>query len=54
MSISTSDTTSASTSGATGGAVPEPATWAMLLLGFGAVGYALRRGRGVKVARQLV
>lgn len=41
-------------SGATGGAVPEPATWAMLLLGFGAVGHALRRGRGVKVARQLV
>ncbi|WP_341209732.1 PEPxxWA-CTERM sorting domain-containing protein [uncultured Sphingomonas sp.] len=41
-------------SGATGGAVPEPATWAMLLLGFGAVGYALRRGRGVRVARQLV
>ncbi|WP_028964885.1 PEPxxWA-CTERM sorting domain-containing protein [Sphingomonas phyllosphaerae] len=40
--------------GATSGAVPEPATWAMLLLGFGAVGYALRRGRGVRVTRQLV
>jgi hypothetical protein len=26
-------------------AVPEPATWAMLLLGFGAVGAALRRHR---------
>lgn len=25
------------------GAVPEPATWGMLLLGFGGVGYALRR-----------
>lgn len=25
------------------GAVPEPATWAMLILGFGAVGAALRR-----------
>lgn len=25
--------------------VPEPATWAMMLLGFGAVGVALRRGR---------
>ncbi|MEH3124097.1 MAG: PEPxxWA-CTERM sorting domain-containing protein [Sphingomonas phyllosphaerae] len=37
-----------------GGAVPEPASWAMLLLGFGAVGYTLRRTRGVKVARQLV
>ena len=27
----------------TAGAVPEPATWAMLLLGFGGVGQALRR-----------
>lgn len=26
-----------------GGGVPEPATWAMLLAGFGAVGFALRR-----------
>lgn len=26
-----------------GGAVPEPATWAMMLIGFGAVGYAMRR-----------
>ncbi|NUS99710.1 MAG: PEP-CTERM sorting domain-containing protein [Sphingomonas sp.] len=26
-------------------AVPEPATWAMMFLGFGAVGYALRRRR---------
>lgn len=41
-------------SGATGGAVPEPATWAMLMLGFGAIGYSLRRARGVRVARQLV
>jgi hypothetical protein len=24
-------------------AVPEPATWAMMMLGFGAVGYAMRR-----------
>lgn len=24
-------------------AVPEPATWAMMILGFGAVGYAMRR-----------
>jgi hypothetical protein len=24
-------------------AVPEPATWAMMLIGFGAVGYSLRR-----------
>lgn len=27
------------------GAVPEPATWAMLILGFGAVGASLRRRR---------
>ncbi|HEY1144448.1 MAG TPA: PEPxxWA-CTERM sorting domain-containing protein [Sphingomicrobium sp.] len=27
------------------GAVPEPATWAMMLLGFGFVGGAMRRGR---------
>lgn len=27
------------------GAVPEPATWAMLILGFGVVGGALRRSR---------
>lgn len=26
-------------------AVPEPATWAMMLLGFGAVGFAMRRSR---------
>ncbi|GAA3893174.1 hypothetical protein GCM10022276_10460 [Sphingomonas limnosediminicola] len=26
-------------------AVPEPATWAMMLLGFGAVGFSMRRGR---------
>jgi hypothetical protein len=28
---------------ATSGAVPEPASWAMMILGMGAVGYALRR-----------
>ncbi|MCA1653848.1 MAG: PEPxxWA-CTERM sorting domain-containing protein [Sphingomicrobium sp.] len=27
----------------TGGAVPEPATWAMMLIGFGAAGVSLRR-----------
>lgn len=27
------------------GPVPEPATWAMMLLGFGAVGYSMRRKR---------
>jgi len=39
---------------ATGGAVPEPASWAMLLLGFGVVGATLRRARGMRVARQIV
>jgi hypothetical protein len=28
-----------------GGGVPEPATWAMMLLGFGAVGFSMRRAR---------
>jgi hypothetical protein len=28
-----------------GGPVPEPATWAMMLLGFGGIGMAMRRGR---------
>jgi hypothetical protein len=27
------------------GAVPEPATWAMMLLGFGAIGVGFRRSR---------
>ena len=27
------------------GAVPEPATWAMMLLGFGGIGFAMRRRR---------
>ena len=27
----------------TAGAVPEPATWAMMMLGFGSMGYAMRR-----------
>lgn len=36
--------------GAASGAVPEPATWAMMLVGFGAVGYAMRRQRKNAVA----
>jgi hypothetical protein len=30
--------------------VPEPSTWAMMLLGFGAVGFALRRSRRLPAA----
>jgi hypothetical protein len=34
------------------GAVPEPATWAMMLVGFGGIGMAMRRGRrGLKLAQ---
>jgi hypothetical protein len=28
-----------------GAPVPEPATWALMLLGFGGIGFAMRRGR---------
>ena len=34
------------------GAVPEPATWAMMLLGFGGMGVSLRRRRRSAVAMQ--
>lgn len=30
-------------------AVPEPATWAMLIAGFGMVGYAVRRRQGARI-----
>jgi len=33
------------------GAVPEPATWAMMLLGFGGMGFALRRTRKRNLAQ---
>ena len=32
------------------GAVPEPATWAMMIAGFGMVGFAMRRSRKVSVS----
>jgi len=34
----------------TPGGVPEPTTWAMMLAGFGAVGFAMRRRRNVAVS----
>ena len=33
------------------GVVPEPATWAMMLIGFGAVAYAMRRRRKPQLAQ---
>lgn len=38
-----STSTSFSATAIAGSAVPEPATWAMMFLGFGGVGYAMRR-----------
>ena len=38
----------------TPGGVPEPSTWAMMLLGFGAVGFAMRRRRTASRCPQLV
>ena len=38
-------------SGATSGS-PEPATWAMMLLGFGCIGFQLRRKRDAKLLTQ--
>lgn len=35
------------------GAVPEPGTWAMMLLGFGAIGFATRRRRSAFFLRQV-
>jgi len=34
-------------------AVPEPSTWAMMLLGFGAIGFAMRRKTGATGERRL-
>ena len=39
------DALSGQASPANGNPVPEPATWAMMLLGFGAVGFTMRRRR---------
>ena len=49
--LSFTDTTVVSLNVAFGDtAVPEASTWAMMLLGFGAIGVALRRGRKPKLA----
>lgn len=37
--------------GTAGGVVPEPATWGLLILGFGAVGGAMRRSAVMRTAR---
>jgi PEP-CTERM motif len=34
-------------------AVPEPSTWAMMLLGFGAIGFAMRRRKSPRALTQL-
>ena len=36
-----------------GGAVPEPATWAMMLIGFGAIGFGMRRRKDHQVLAQV-
>jgi hypothetical protein len=35
------------------GAVPEPSTWAMMLFGFGAVGFAMRRRKDTHATKRL-
>ncbi len=38
---------------AVNGAVPEPATWAMMLIGFGAIGASMRRRRRADIALRM-
>lgn len=45
--------TQASATAGMGGAVPEPGTWAMMLLGFGGMGVALRRRRKLTTIAKL-
>jgi len=45
-------TLGSTTAGGGGNAVPEPGTWAMMLLGFGAIGFTLRRRtQGARLAQ---
>ena len=48
------DSNSTLTISAVGGAVPEPSAWALLILGFGVVGAALRRSRTTRTAVSFV
>lgn len=50
LSVSGSAQKLGSYSGTITFAVPEPATWAMMILGMGAVGFAMRRRRPAKAA----
>lgn len=43
--------TSPNTAIRAGSAVPEPGTWAMMLLGFGAIGWTMRRQTRVKISK---
>jgi len=45
QSINTTGIRGGSGTGIPVGSVPEPATWAMMLVGFGGIGMAVRRGR---------
>ena len=40
--------------GQVNGAVPEPATWAMMLLGFGCIGFSLRRQKNAAYSERCV
>ena len=44
------DSNSTLTISAIGGAVPEPAAWALFVLGFGALGFAMRRDRRARAS----